>query len=180
MLLPLGLWETVRKRVKVIRKLHILVTSNHRPNVQKAFRLVQTHKVPYRITGRAPRQTAQSLSWLQAALVWQSTRQFLMKKQGWERSACDGYHLATTKIWILVFHSCTASTCIGVLLWTSEKCRQCFSGLHCHARNLALNSYVRFRGRKVQSWIYARVQKWSTLQRVTYTTRVGEGIANTL
>lgn len=27
------------------------------------------HKVPYYITGRAPRQTAQSLSWLQAALV---------------------------------------------------------------------------------------------------------------
>lgn len=123
MLLPLGLWETVRKHVKVIRKLHILLTSNHRPNVQKALRLVQTHKVPYRITGRAPRQTAQSLSWLQAALVWQSTRQFLMKKQGWERSACHGYHLATSKIWTLVFHSCRASTCIGVLLWTSGKCR---------------------------------------------------------
>lgn len=39
-----------RKHVQVIGRLHMLDTSNHRTNVQKAFKLLQTYKVSYYIT----------------------------------------------------------------------------------------------------------------------------------
>lgn len=142
MLFYLVFWKTVSSRAKINRKLLILITSHHRPAVRKAFSLLQTHKVPvlhHCLVEVHDRDCSEIV--LATWQLW-TRPEIPSDKQMEMEEICILPPLKLEFYSEYYIISCFTSSSMGVFLCTSEKRGQCFSGLHCHVKNLTLSELL--------------------------------------